>query len=302
MDSRKKLFSTATILLLVFGLLNLFSSGRFSVAAAAWVAPIFALRYLHLQTERRKFLNFFLVFWLTLSITWYGATPVFGPAHFIFMLIMALVGSIPFVVDRWLAPRLRAGNGRLPFVATLIFPLVVTTSEYLNSSTNPIGNFGASGYSQYGWPLVTKIVSVTGMLGLTFLVSWFPSIINWAWDNEFSWAKIRMGIAAFGATLLLVLGYGAIRLGAAPAIGDEATVRVGSFTLVENQMGELNELLDEQGVDAYREATQAVHEQYLSMSETAIADGAQIILWPRASYHRRGGRCTRYGGSGPGPG
>ncbi|MCB0017003.1 MAG: hypothetical protein KDE09_04380 [Anaerolineales bacterium] len=280
MNRSKNLFSTATVLLLVFGFLNLFASGRFTIAAATWVAPIFALRYLHLQTARRKFFTFFLVFWLTLSIAWYGATPVFGPAHFIFMLVMAGVGSIPFAVDRWLAPRLRDQSGRLPFSATLIFPLVVTTSEYLNSSTNPLGNFGATGYSQYGWPIVTQIVAVTGMLGLTFLVSWFPAIVNWAWDNNFAWAKIRMGSAAFGATLLLVLGYGAIRLATAPAMGSEASVRVASFTLAENHISELNELLDDQGVDAYRAVTQAVHEQYLNMTETAVAAGAQIILWP----------------------
>jgi apolipoprotein N-acyltransferase len=50
--------------------------------------------------------------------------------------------------------------------------------------------------------------------------------------------------------------------------------------MVENHLGELNELLDQEGVAAYRQATQAVHTQYLSMTETAIADGAKIILWP----------------------
>ena len=275
----KKMFSETTLLLLVFGLLNLFSSGHWTVAVATWVAPIFALRYLYVSQGRRKFLHLFLVYWLTLSIPWYGGTPIFGPAHFIFMAVNTLIAIIPFAIDRWLAPRLRR-NGRLPFCATFVFPLAGTALEFLTSSASPIGNFGAAGYSQYGLPVLTQLTAVTGMLGLTFLISWFPAIVNWAWDNEFVWARVRTGVAAFAVVMLAVLGYGAARLATAPEIDSQETVRVASFTLVENHMGELNSMLAEEGVDAYRQTTQAVHDQYLRMTETAIADGANLILWP----------------------
>jgi len=45
---RNKLFPLTTLWLVIFGLLNLFSSGRWTVAAATWVGTIFALRYLHM--------------------------------------------------------------------------------------------------------------------------------------------------------------------------------------------------------------------------------------------------------------
>ena len=48
----------------------------------------------------------------------------------------------------------------------------------------------------------------------------------------------------------------------------------------ETHVGQMNQLLAEQGLDAYRQETQAVHNAYLAMTETAIGDGAQIILWP----------------------
>ena len=148
------------------------------------------------------------------------------------------------------------------------------------SSASPLGNFGAAGYSQYGIPVLTQLTAVTGMLGLTFLISWFPAIVNWAWDNKFEWARVRAGVAAFAVVLLAVIGYGAVRLATAPEIGSQETVRVASFTLVENHMGDLNTLLEEEGVDAYRQATQSVHAQYLQMTETAVANGANLILWP----------------------
>ena len=275
----KKALSLTTAWLVLFGLLNLFASGRWTVAAATWLATIFALRYLYVHPQRRKFLFLYLVSWLTLSASWYGATPIFGPAHFIFMAVNALIGMVPFFVDRWLAPRLRR-NGRLPFIATLVFPLASTALEFLSGSANPIGNFGAVGYSQYSIPVLIQVTAVSGMLGLTFLIAWFPAIVNWAWDNGFVWARVRAGVALFGTTMLIMVGYGAIRLATAPEIGALDTVRVASFTITENHVGELNALREEKGVDAFRQATQPVHAQYLALTATAIADGAKIILWP----------------------
>jgi apolipoprotein N-acyltransferase len=275
----KKTFSLTTMWLVIFGLLNLFASGRWTVAAAAWLAPLFGLRYLHTYPKRRKYLFFYLVLWLTLAISWYGATPIFGAAHFVFMAVNALAGAIPFYTDSLLAPRLRR-NGRLPFIATFIFPLTMTALEFLLSSTNPIGNFGALGYSQYGIPILTQVSAVTGMLGLTFLVSWFPAVINWAWDNGFEWPRVRAGVITFAVVLAVTAGYGIVRLATAPDIGSLDTVPVASFTMTENHMGELNKLLAEEGVAAFRQETQPVHGQYLAMTETAISDGAKIILWP----------------------
>ena len=37
----KQKFSEATLLLIIFGLFNLFASGHWTVAVAAWIAPIF---------------------------------------------------------------------------------------------------------------------------------------------------------------------------------------------------------------------------------------------------------------------
>ena len=275
----KKIFSLTTLWLVIFGLLNLISSGRWTVALAAWAAPIFGMRYLHTYPKRRKYLFFYLVLWLTLAIPWYGATPFFGPSHFIFMAVNTLFAMIPFFLDSWLAQKLRH-NGRLPFIATFIYPLSGTALEFLSSSSNPLGNFGAVGYSQYGLPVLTQMTAVTGMLGLTFLVAWFPAVVNWAWDNSFDWQRVRAGVIAYVVILVVVVGYGTIRLVTAPEIGSLATVPVASFTIAENHIGELNKLLEEEGTAAFRQETGAVNDQYLAMTEKAAADGAKIILWP----------------------
>jgi len=260
------------------GILTLFASGKWAVFLAAWLAPVFALRFLYTHPKRLKFLCFFLVYWITLSIAWYGSTPMWGAAHFIFMAVNALVGVIPFFVDRWLAPTLQR-EGRLRFVATFIYPAAATALEFLTSNASPLGNLGALGYSQYAIPALTQVTAVTGMLGLTYLISWFASVANWAWDNGFAWHRVRVGVLAYAVVVVAVLSYGAVRLWTAPAPGSLETVAVTSFTMAEAHMGELNALLAEDRA-AYRQKTQDVHAQYLAMTETAIADGAKIVLWP----------------------
>ncbi|MFN2164051.1 MAG: hypothetical protein ACK2UN_18415, partial [Candidatus Promineifilaceae bacterium] len=100
----KKLFSQSNLWLLIFGLINLFTSGRWTIALAAWFAPIFGIRYLHTYPKRRKYLFFYLVLWLTLAVAWFGATPQTGPIHFAFMAVNALAASIPYFLDSVLAP------------------------------------------------------------------------------------------------------------------------------------------------------------------------------------------------------
>jgi len=262
----------------LFGLFNLFASGKWTLAPAAWLAGIFGLLFLYTHPKRFRFLLFYAVLWITLSISWYGATPIWGAAHFIFMAVNALIGTLPSLADRWLAPRLRR-EGRLRFVGTLIYPAAATALEFLSSSSNPIGNFGATGYSQYGLPVLAQLTAVTGLLGLTFLLSWSAGIAIWAWDHQFTWKRIRAGVLAYAGVLSIVVGYGAIRLWTAPGLGSQETVTVVSFTVAETDMGSLNELLAADP-DAYRQKTQGVHAQYLDMTGTAIADGAQIVLWP----------------------
>jgi apolipoprotein N-acyltransferase len=273
----------AYLWLALTGVLNLFASGRWTFAPAAWLAPVFALLFLHSHPRRIRFLYFYGVYWITLSIAWYGATPIWGIAHFLFMAVNALIGALPFLADRWLAPKLRqadaAGESRLGFAATLIYPTAGTALEYLTSRFNPIGNFGALGYSQYAFPVLTQVTAITGLLGLTFLLSWFASVVVWVWDNGFAWKRVRVGVLAYATVLAVVVGYGAVRLGTAPEPGSQETVTVISFTLTETQMGELNDLLAEDR-EAYRREAQDVHAQYLAMTESAIAEGAEIVLWP----------------------
>ena len=263
--------------LALYALLNLFTSGKYTIALAAWISPIIGLHFLyHNNRVRRSYGHLYLATWITLSIAWLGATPIWGLAHYGFMAVTALLGSLPFLADRLIAPRL-ARNGRVPFIATLVFPAAATAMEFLTVSGNPIGNFGATGYSQASLPVLMQITSVTGMLGLTFLMGWVASVVNWAWNEGFAWQRVRTGVLTTAAVLVAVIAFGSVRMMTAPA--PEQTVTVASFTLEEIDMHELNTLLESDPA-AFRTRTTATHAAYLARTVTAAQDGAKIVVWP----------------------
>jgi apolipoprotein N-acyltransferase len=122
-----------------------------------------------------------------------------------------------------------------------------------------------------------QITAVTGMSGLTFMTTWFAAVINWVWtewENGRSWSS---GLAIYTSVLLLVLGYGAVRLATAPTV--ESGVRVTGLTVHHVDRHELMPLLAED-VPTFRSRTQAIHADYLAETAVAAANGAQIVVWP----------------------
>ncbi len=63
----------------------------------------------------------------------------------------------------------------------LYFPAAVVTIEYLMSFP-PANSWFSLAYTQYGNLPLMQLFSVTGIWGLSFLIAWFASGLNWAWE------------------------------------------------------------------------------------------------------------------------
>src|SRR2546422_904492 len=74
--------------------------------------------------------------------------------------------TLPLLIDRVVAPRL----GGMP--GTLVFPLAMTTVWYLIALVNPLGTSGNPAYTQYGDLPLMQLVSVPGLWGIIFVMSW----------------------------------------------------------------------------------------------------------------------------------
>ena len=261
------------ILATVLGIFSL-SIGKWVIPITAWLGGIFLIRFF--RSQKRIWLAYLLTAISTVIVT-VVATPPFMSSLVVPIAIgAAILGGLPLIADRLLAPRLPG------FASTLVFPLAMTSLEYINVATNPLGSAGATPYSQFDNLVLLQLVSLTGIWGISFLMSWLAPIINWAWERDFSWPVIKRGVLIFVGLMLLVMAYGQVRLWFAspPA----ATVRVAGFTLVEwrAQQPEMNQAF-ETDLASFRQMMEERYKLYFDATVREAQAGAEIILWPENS-------------------
>jgi apolipoprotein N-acyltransferase len=181
-----------------------------------------------------------------------------------------------------LAPRLGG------LLGSLVFPLAGTTVWYA-LAFNPYGGTTVNpAYSQYGDLPLLQLVSVTGLWGIVFVMSWLASLVNWAWEHGFAWPKMRAGLLLYGGLLALVFLGGGARLAFFAPQG--ATVRVAGVTaLHHNELlpaGNFAALDEQKTTQAQRQAARPVLAQIdaslLTLSQQEARAGAKVVVWPES--------------------
>ncbi len=262
--------AVSRVVLLAGCLLVGFSMGRWLAPLAAWIGPVLILRYSRDHKVGRGYAMVLAALVVALGIGFWG---VFGTLTSVFIAVgYGLLWSLPYLADRILGSRL-AG-----FSSTLVFPLAVTTVEFLNNHTNPLGAWGMTGFSQYGNLPLMQLASVTGMIGITFLMSWFASTANWAWENRNRGSELRWGLAIFGSVFAVVFIFGFLRLTLAPSSETDETVRVAGITT--ESADSLGDRISEMNLADSRKEIEAHWQAYFDATTREAQAGAEVILWP----------------------
>jgi apolipoprotein N-acyltransferase len=257
-------------------LLTLFSTGQWTIPLVTWLGSIFVIRFVRSQPVLRGYILIWITNFAIVSVAWW---PILGygselPAFLVTMAISTLlIGALPFLADRLLVPKLPGLS------ATFVYPLAVTALEFLTLSANPMGSIGGQAYTQYNSLVLMQLVSVTGMWGITFLVTWFAAVFVYAWERSFSWSKIRYGVILYAGVMVTVLMYGNIRL-AFPRT-ETGTMRVHGIVAVDGQASKpkLQEAKQESW-EAYRELSAEIQDLYFEGTHREARQGAQLIVWP----------------------
>lgn len=287
-DSRAWLWLAIGAILLFFGSLQP------TLAIAAWLAPIFLLRFTRTQRPWVGLLVLALVSSIVLFANWaIGMAPVTMLG--ISGVLAALLLLPGYMADRLLVPRLHG------FTATLVFPLAMTTVQWLASLLaaplaaalmpsifSVAATFGSPAYTQAGNLSLLQIISVTGLWGLTFLITWLGPVVNALWEADFDWRPVRSSVIGFSAVLVAVLLFGSTRLAffSPPA----PTVRVAGIVAKEELFKTITELNPQElmpGTAAMRHAAQErfvpILDDLFARSQQEAVNGAKIIVWGEAA-------------------
>jgi apolipoprotein N-acyltransferase len=152
---------------------------------------------------------------LNLVLAYHGLPPVL-----LGVVVLLIAGPLTLVALAWRAIARRTH----PALAMTAYPALVVSADYLRSLLSPHGTFGCLAYSQTDVLPVVQLASVTGMWGITFLVSLVPAALAVMWRGRRTRRVVWVGLGLATLPLALTLAFGTARL-AAPSPGQE--VRIG---------------------------------------------------------------------------
>ena len=265
--------------------LSLFAlNGTWDIALAAWLYPLFLLRFVRTQRPAIAIPGAFLVNVGATGIYFRQVGMPLSLISLVEIVVLASFPTLPYLLDRLFSPRIRG------LASTLIFPLSFVAADYLKSLASPFGGIGSLAYTQYGNLPLLQLLSVTGISGIVFLITWFGSAINWAWDQHFTWPRIRGGMLFYSSLLALVFFAGGARL--AFFSPQAQVVRVAGIsasqtieTRAAQQTGKaITAFLAGKATQAdlatLRTSFSMIDNDLLAGSQREANAGAKIVVWP----------------------
>jgi apolipoprotein N-acyltransferase len=277
------------LLWLLLGFLLLpFTVVQTVLPVAAWAAPVFLVRYV--RTSRRtglSLLGIFAAYLVGLILAMRGGPvenlPVLLISLLLFHVSRALFSTLPYAADRL------AGN-RLPeWPRLFVFPAVSTAGEWLLSLARAPNTTASIAYSQHWSLALMQLLSITGMWGIIFLIAWFASTMNLLWEHEFHWREVRgpMGLYAGALAVVFVFGQARLMLPASPSRSVEVAAVTLDDSVQQSAEAGIDWLALGRGSDEQRAVAGAqlapTLSQMLERTETALRDGAKIVVWAEGS-------------------
>jgi apolipoprotein N-acyltransferase len=275
MNEQKRIWNPVDLIWLVLGaVLYAFVGWRWSMPLAAWLAPLFLIRFFRNQDKWYKALVALPLIALAGFANKTGAWDLDLITEIALCLLLPVPLGIALYADRFLA---RRNKGLL---GALAFPAFYTALDYAFALNPQLGVITSIANTQFGLLPLAQLASVTGIWGVTFMVSWFASTVNTLWDNGFQLSRAVRPVAAFVACLGLVLMLSEIRL--ALWRPEAPTVRVASITVahVRDYWSDIIDLgTPRDKAHQYEQELADLNEQLFATSAQAAQSGAKIIFW-----------------------
>jgi apolipoprotein N-acyltransferase len=250
---------------------------RWNVPVAAWLAPVFLIRFFRSRGKWAGTLAAPLLLAGASFVKFHGGWDLSVLAEIGLSIVLAAPLLVALYVDRALTRKLTG------VLATLVYPAAYTALEFL-IGLSPVGTSLSIAVTQFDVLPLIQVASVTGIWGIPFLSGWFASTANVLWEGGLDIKKAARPVVAFAVTLAAVLGFGGLRLAASAPQAE--TVRIAGIT-VEQPVDYWTAVIDqgtpEDAVRKHEAAFEGLEDALFAESERAVQMGAEIIFWSEAN-------------------
>jgi apolipoprotein N-acyltransferase len=191
-----------------------------------WLAPVPVLA-VSLNLSGKKAFSISFLAYLIGRMSWFSylitvATVV--PA-IIFTLLLPLIFALIVTGTRWIVIKTKFGMG------IFAFPVFFTAYEFLLITFSRDGTAGSIAYSQSDFLPIIQIASITGILGITFIITLIPSILAVGWYHHKEKNRFTVALISAGALMFILWLYGTIRIN---DIDEKKTIKAGLVVLDES--------------------------------------------------------------------
>lgn len=223
MKTLKRYLSNPYLVLLLGLFFMTLGSAKWTLFIGPWLGLTFFLYFTRMVKVWKAIIFGFLGLFVSGLVGVYEVFPAPIPFLMVILLIVSAKSLLPYIIDRLSNARERG------FLGTLIFPAAFVVLEYLNTLEN--GDVWSSiANTQYQFPAIQQIASVFGIWGISFLIAWFASLVNWMAGKQWKWVRIRTGGIIAGTIYFLVLAFGIIRVSLID-YAEAETVKIAGLTI-----------------------------------------------------------------------
>ncbi len=235
------------------------STGLGSFWPAAWIAPVPVLVLAARRDKWTAAVAAFAAYLLgSLNLFTYLTEVVPVPIVVALLVTPAVAFAGAVLVSRFAAQNLT------PWPAVFVFPAAWVSYEFLLSMISPHGTVMSLAYSQADVLPLVQIASVSGIWGITFLLTLIPSGLAVGWTRRTYHALTPAAVVS-----LLVFGYGVLRIQERPK---QPGVRVGLAATDRGIHTAFNTKKEERAL--------AVASAYADTIARLAHRGAQVVILP----------------------
>ena len=273
----KKIEEKFPYLWLLLGLvLTLLSYGIFNTGICAWLFAIPLIRYINIRAKWSSILWMLLGTVIVANITFWGlVTDDVNIMNQVFCTFNGIRIWFPFFVY-FLCRKFKANKT----IAYFAFPAAVAVSEFFidNPFVSVMTSISVSQFWNIG---LMQLASVTGVVGVSFAVTFGASVANYVWEEGLN-RKTGITAVIYAIVVVMITGIGMSSIQKITT-GDQ-TVRVATSVENTNLFAENMDMLEKYDGTVKEKIIKASLDIIDGRAKDAAYNGASVLVFPEDAF------------------
>ena len=257
-------------------ILMLLSYGIFNTGICAWLFAIPLIRYINIRPKWSSILWMLLGTVVVANLTFWGlVTDGFNIMNQVFCTLNGIRMWVPFLVY-FLCRKFGANK----FIACFSFPAAVAVVEFFidNPFISVMTSLSVSQFWNIG---LMQVASVTGVVGVSFIVTLCACVVNYIWEDGVN-KKTVLTVTAYGIIVVMFTGIGMSSIQKIST--EDKTVRVATSVENTNLFAQNMEMLEKYDGTAMEKIIKASLDVIENRAKDAAYYESSILIFPEDAF------------------